>query len=178
MITAQQDTATERALALSAHERHKAFQRAIAQKAAALRPAPAKAPRATRPAPVVQREARTAGTPILVWPVIPPQPAYEPSHQVKIATIQRHVCNYFHIQRNDLVSSSRVKQFVHARWAGMYLARQLTGKSFAMIGREFGAADHTAALHGIRQTARLMLVDDSLAFEIAQLFELITGVQQ
>lgn len=46
---------------------------------------------------------------------------------------------------------------MNARWAAIWLTRELTGKSLPAIGREFGGRDHTTIWHALREMPGLMM---------------------
>jgi chromosomal replication initiator protein len=50
----------------------------------------------------------------------------------------------------------------------MYLARQLTDKSFEQIGAFFGGRDHTTVLHGCQKTERLISRDRAIRQAVAE----------
>jgi chromosomal replication initiator protein len=74
----------------------------------------------------------------------------------EIATL---VAKYFGLSLADLRSPKRRQPLVAGRGVAMYLARQLTDKSYQEIGAYFGGRDHTTVLHGCRRTASLVARD-------------------
>jgi chromosomal replication initiator protein len=54
----------------------------------------------------------------------------------------------------ELRGRSRRRGVAAARHTAMFLAYELTGKSFHQIGAYFGGRDHTTVMHGCRQTQR------------------------
>jgi chromosomal replication initiator protein len=51
----------------------------------------------------------------------------------------------------------------------MYVVRQLTGISYAEIGRQFGGRDHTTVLHACRKAADSLANDQLLGRFIEEL---------
>jgi chromosomal replication initiator protein len=66
---------------------------------------------------------------------------------------------HFGLTLTELKSSARRQSLVAGRGVAMYLARQLTDKSFEQIGAFFGGRDHSTVLHGCQKTERLISRD-------------------
>lgn len=62
-----------------------------------------------------------------------------------VADIKRAVSAHYGISEDDLLSDSRQRRLARPRQVGMYLARELTGKSLPEIGRMF--CRHHATVH-------------------------------
>jgi len=78
-----------------------------------------------------------------------------------IRDIQRVVCGRFPgVSLNDINSSRRTVDVIKPRRIAMYLARHLTTKSYATIGKAFGCKDHTT-IHAAVQRMERILIDDS-----------------
>jgi hypothetical protein len=86
-------------------------------------------------------------------------------------TIQRiiaEVAAFREISVADMIGPDRQRRFLRPRQIACYLAKILTTRSFPEIGRRIGR-DHTTVLHSFRLIGALMLCDDNLAAEIAEL---------
>lgn len=84
----------------------------------------------------------------------------EQKKEITIDAVQRTVCDYFNISREDIVSSSRRRQIVQARQIAMFLCRNLIPNcSLASIGAEIGGKDHATVLHSCTIVADLMSTD-------------------
>ena len=84
----------------------------------------------------------------------------EEKTDIDIAKVQRSVCEYFNISREELVSKSRKRQIVQARQIAMYLSRNLISNcSLATIGQETGGKDHATVLHACTTVSDLMATD-------------------
>jgi chromosomal replication initiator protein len=55
------------------------------------------------------------------------------------------------------------------RQAAMYLAKQLTTRSYPDIGRRFGGRDHTTVLHAVRKIEELKASDAGIAADLETL---------
>ncbi len=84
----------------------------------------------------------------------------EEKSDIDIAKVQRSVCEYFNISREDMLSKSRKRQIVQARQIAMYLSRNLISNcSLATIGQEIGGKDHATVLHACTTVSDLMATD-------------------
>ena len=82
--------------------------------------------------------------------------------KVDISTdkVQKTVCEYFNITRDEILSKSRKRQIVQARQIAMYLCRQyISNCSLSTIGAELGGKDHATVLHACVTVADLMATD-------------------
>ena len=84
----------------------------------------------------------------------------EEKSDLDIDKVQKSVCEYFNITREDLVSKSRKRQIVQARQIAMFLSRNLISNcSLATIGQEIGGKDHATVLHACTTVSDLMATD-------------------
>lgn len=56
----------------------------------------------------------------------------------------------------QLCSSRRTRDLVHARQVSMYVCRELTDLSYPQIGAEYGGKDHTTVLYAYEKISKLM----------------------
>jgi len=78
---------------------------------------------------------------------------------VTIAAIQAAVAQASGLRVSDLRSSCKVRCIAHPRQLAMYLAHELTGKSYALIGYYFGGRDHSTVFWGCRQVEQRLRSD-------------------
>jgi len=84
----------------------------------------------------------------------------EAKTDIDIDKVQRSVCEYFNITRDELLSKSRKRQIVQARQIAMYLCRSLISNvSLSTIGIETGGKDHATVLHACMMVGDLMDTD-------------------
>ena len=57
----------------------------------------------------------------------------------------------------------------------MYLAKQLTTRSYPDIGRRFGGRDHTTVLHAVKRIEALKAEDPTLAGDLDLLARKLKG---
>jgi len=86
-----------------------------------------------------------------------------------LRSIASLTARYFELKVTDLKSPSRRRSVVQARAIAMFIARQLTGKSCAAIGRHFGGRDHSTVLHSCRQTEKRIKTDQAVGRAVDKL---------
>jgi chromosomal replication initiator protein len=85
---------------------------------------------------------------------------------VSIEEIQKLVADQFKIRIADMYSKRRPAQIARARQVAMYLAKELTQKSFPEIGEAFGGRDHTTVMHAVKRITELRQKDAELNRQI------------
>jgi chromosomal replication initiator protein len=89
------------------------------------------------------------------------KPSAEPNEtKIVFRHVASAVAKHFSITLGDLKSKSRRQALADARGMAIYIARRLTGASYAAIGRSFGGRDHTTVLHAHRKVTALINRDD------------------
>ncbi len=91
------------------------------------------------------------------------------SRKLTIDDIQRRVAEHYRLKLSDLVSARRAREVARPRQVAMYLAKQLTPRSYPEIGRRFGGRDHTTVLHAVRRIEELRATDHELDRDIEHL---------
>lgn len=93
---------------------------------------------------------------------------------VTIDEIQKKVASRYNIKVSDMSSSSRAREIARPRQLAMYLAKILTPKSLAEIGKKFGKKDHTTVIHAVKKVEELCENDQEFNEEV----ELLTKILQ
>lgn len=106
---------------------------------------------------------------IAVQPTFPGYEAHLRRAVPLIADIQREVAEYFRIPLREMTSNRRTRDITIPRQVAMYLARQLTPKSFPDIGRRFGNRDHSTIMHAVALIERLIGTDELMAEAVMEL---------
>lgn len=153
-------------LQTEAHQRHKRFHQAIAERAAKIAKKPETQIVQEAPSSFndwVARQERLNPLPKETWFSIvgesdPPTPT--------VGAIQRAICQHFNVSKRDLLSARRTVDICRPRQIGYYLTKKLTGRSLPEIGRRFGGRDHTSALSGIRKIEQLRTCDAVLESDL------------
>jgi chromosomal replication initiator protein len=70
---------------------------------------------------------------------------------VRIADIERAVCDLFGVQPEDLKSSKRTRSLTQPRMLAMYLARKHTRAAYSEIGQYFGGRNHSTVISAERK---------------------------
>jgi chromosomal replication initiator protein len=71
----------------------------------------------------------------------------EKDSTITIESIQKAICEYFHLRPADLRSKRRTRTVAVPRQVAMYLCRRYTQASFPVIGDRFGGRDHSTVIH-------------------------------
>jgi len=71
------------------------------------------------------------------------------------------ICRHFHLETTEITSRDRGNRVKEARSLGMYLARQLTGRTLEEIGLVFGRT-HSSALYAINKLEQQIKKDAKL----------------
>ena len=90
-------------------------------------------------------------------------------NKVTIEIIQKIVCKFFKISKNEMLSSRRSRYLVRPRQTAIYLTKILTSKSLPEIGREFSNRDHTTIIHSVKTIEKLKEKDPEMLENISKL---------
>jgi chromosomal replication initiator protein len=91
---------------------------------------------------------------------------------LSIDLIIKKVCEHFNVRSSDIISSKRSSNIVMPRQIGMYLAKELTQKSYLDIARAFKKQDHTTIIHAVKKIKDLYNID----CEIREDIDLLTKI--
>ena len=135
---------------------------------------------AYRPTPVekikLRREPELVERPETVAQKVPYRPWFRIMNTAEpmIRDIQDAVCDYFDISREHLLSTRRNPSLVIPRHIAMYLARELTAKTYPEIGRAF-KRDHTVPIYAATKIEKLIRADAWLAHDVAHIEKALRG---
>lgn len=79
---------------------------------------------------------------------------------VRLADVERVVCDLFRLIPDELRSSSRARNVAQPRMLAMFLARKLTQAAYSEIGQFFGGRNHSTVISAERQV-QTWLTDDT-----------------
>ena len=102
----------------------------------------------------------------------------EQQNDVTIDKVQKVVCDYFNITRDDLLSKTRKRQIVQARQIAMYMSRTLINCSLSTIGAEIGGKDHATVLHACTTVTDLMSTDKTFKQYVTDIEKLLVPVRR
>ncbi|MCW0198990.1 chromosomal replication initiator protein DnaA [Sphingopyxis sp.] len=95
--------------------------------------------------------------------------------RITIDEIQRAVCAHYRLDKAEMASKRRVRAIARPRQVAMYLAKELTPRSYPEIGRRFGGRDHSTVIHAVRTVEALRVHDSELDAEIAAIRRSLNG---
>lgn len=102
----------------------------------------------------------------------------EEQNDVTIDKVQKVVCDYFNISRDELLSKTRKRQIVQARQIAMYMSRNLISCSLSTIGAEIGGKDHATVLHACTTVSDLMSTDKVFKQYVADIEKMLVPVRR
>ena len=102
----------------------------------------------------------------------------EEHNDVTIDKVQKVVCDYFNITRDDLLSKTRKRQIVQARQIAMYMSRSLINCSLSVIGNEIGGKDHATVLHACNTVNDLMSTDKTFRQYVSDIEKMLVPVKR
>lgn len=70
---------------------------------------------------------------------------------VRLADVERVICQMFGVRSKDLKSDSRVRTLAQPRMLAMFLARKHTQSAYAEIGQHFGGRNHSTVMSAERK---------------------------
>ncbi len=80
-----------------------------------------------------------------------------------IDMIKRATSAVFPVSRNDLEGKCKAQAVTYPRQIAMYLARDMTSKSYPQIGNAFGGRDHATVIHAVRKITRMLTAEGECA---------------
>jgi chromosomal replication initiator protein len=89
--------------------------------------------------------------------------------RITIDEIQRAVCDYYRIERQDMASKRRARAIARPRQVAMYLAKLMTPRSYPEIGRKFGGRDHSTVIHAVKLVEQLRAQDSEMDNDVRML---------
>ncbi len=87
---------------------------------------------------------------------------------VRLADVERAVCDLFRMIPDELRSSSRARNVSQPRMLAMFLARKLTQAAYSEIGEFFGGRNHSTVISAERQVQEWLTVDTSFMIAARQ----------
>lgn len=84
---------------------------------------------------------------------------------VRLADVERVVCNLFGLKPKDLKSDSRVRTVAQPRMLAMFLARRHTPSAYSEIGQHFGGRNHSTVMSAERKVQQWL--SDNASVRIA-----------
>jgi hypothetical protein len=85
----------------------------------------------------------------------------------RVVDILRATALQFGITPDEILAEGHTRKFARPRHVAMYLAKRLTPKSLAEIGRAFAGRDHTTVFHAVKGIETRLGIDGELAHHVA-----------
>ncbi len=92
---------------------------------------------------------------------------------INIPYIQEVVCEYFGINREQLLSKSRKRDIALPRQLAMYFSKELTSNTFSKIGEEMGGKDHSTVMYACETIKDTSKIDKEIKKYVKELSEKI-----
>ena len=86
---------------------------------------------------------------------------------VRIADVEKIICDMFGVTVSDLRSKSRRKAISAPRALAMYISRKLTGSAYREIGGYFGGRDHSTVVAAERRVKKWIEAEEPLKIPTA-----------
>lgn len=90
---------------------------------------------------------------------------------INIPYIQEVVCDYFGIQREQLLSKTRKREIALPRQLAMYFAKEYTNSTFSKIGEEMGGKDHSTVMYACETIKDVSKIDKEIKKYVKELTE-------
>jgi chromosomal replication initiator protein len=88
---------------------------------------------------------------------------------IRLDSVLEATARYYRLSVSELASRQRTRIIALARQLAMYLARELTDASLIQIGDSLGGRDHTTVMHGCAKIAEMLVMDNQLAQDVANI---------
>lgn len=92
---------------------------------------------------------------------------------ITIESIQKAVCEFYHIRPTELRSKRRTRTVAVPRQIAMYLCRRYTDASFPVIGDRFGGRDHSTVIHAAQVIEQRLRDDPAFRATVERLERLL-----
>ncbi len=92
---------------------------------------------------------------------------------INIPYIQEVVCEYFGIEREQLLSKTRKREIALPRQLAMYFAKEFTNATFNKIGEEMGGKDHSTVMYACDTIKDVSKIDKEIKKYVKELTEKI-----
>lgn len=88
-----------------------------------------------------------------------------------IASVQNATADRYGVRVADIVGRRRYAEIVLPRHVAMYVAYNVTEKSFPQVARAFGGRHHTTVVHAYREVSKRIVDDPRVADAVRSICE-------
>jgi len=93
--------------------------------------------------------------------------------EIKVEDIIKCVCNFYKIDKADLIGKKKNKEFVEPRQVCIYLINDLMSLPLVTIGQEMGGRDHTTVIYARDKVSELIKTNTKIAVEVNDIKNMI-----
>jgi len=99
---------------------------------------------------------------------------------LRLADIERVICQVFGVKAKDLKSDSRVRTVAQPRMLAMFLARKHTQAAYSEIGQHFGGRNHSTVMSAERKVQKWLADNETLrvASQTWSFQEIVANLEQ
>lgn len=99
---------------------------------------------------------------------------------LRLADIERVICQVFGVKAKDLKSDSRVRTVAQPRMLAMFLARKHTQAAYSEIGQHFGGRNHSTVMSAERKVQQWLEANDVIrvASQTWSFQEIVANLEQ
>ncbi|PIE50020.1 MAG: chromosomal replication initiator protein DnaA [Flavobacteriales bacterium] len=95
--------------------------------------------------------------------------------KIDIEYIQEVVCDYFGVERAQLLSKTRKRDIALPRQLAMFFAKEYTNATYAKIGKEMGGKDHSTVMYACNSIKNFLEMDKEIKKYVKDLRAKIKG---
>lgn len=100
-----------------------------------------------------------------------------PRKKVFAADIISHTARMFGLTSALIKGRCKTDTICRARFAAVFLTREMTGNSFPQIGRSFSNRDHTTIIHARARCIEIMASDEMYRLKVERIRNSVLGVK-
>ena len=99
---------------------------------------------------------------------------------IRLADVERVICNLFGVRPKDLQSESRVRTISQPRMLAMFLARKHTPSAYSEIGQHFGGRNHSTVMSAERKVQQWLEQNETIkvASQTWSIGEILQSLEQ
>jgi chromosomal replication initiator protein len=92
--------------------------------------------------------------------------AGEKQEELKVDDIIKCVCNFYKVNKADVVGKKKNKEFIEPRQVCCYLITEMMSLPLVTVGKSMGGRDHATIIYARDKIAEQIKIDDKLKVQI------------
>ncbi len=92
---------------------------------------------------------------------------------ITLQSIIKTCCEYFNVNRDEVLGKSRKREVTTPRQIAMYFAKKFTKLPLTKIGEAFGGRDHSTVIHSCNVVNDLMDTEEDYKYQIEEIEKLL-----